>query len=578
MTSLNRVQSNMAEAPFPLLELPTEIVLKICEVLLPKAIKPYKTFREHKEAQEHFSDMANLARSCKGLRNAATELLRKHRMHNPMEEGILGYAHRIIQNWHLARRETIFKMSPFDNTGSLDEDDLLTLDEIADDLEFEVKPSDYKDDLVQEGRPEMGTPLFHHARARIAYLIVSRLPNLTSLTLYSTAAHRFDVEENFVSRISLPALKHAKFVGFRSRHFWDWNEVQFNHTHEDFELSPTVDCFSFVEYIRAAPNLEELEFEHMDTCTRYLCLTGVRSLRFNNCRFRTRHLFRSLGQVPELKSFTYRTGFYNNYLQQDDYDDYYEPEHTVTPSDVWQTLKLCDGVACRLHTLEIDIRETGPMSRRDSTYVRHREQVFLKDLSRFYRLRTLSLTQQTLWEKWFDRSHNRKKIQTVRGKSRLIETLPRGIKSFSLSDITIEFFPCLLCFAAYLRSRKRSFRRLKEVHLRPSPDLVRQLKHAKAHQDGEFPDYFDASCGEVEHILDKRAKILEDFKEAGVKADFPFDSYPLFTDNKEDLQRQQDMQHWCHRCHTNDMGCLERKKNELSGESGLGWDSDGSPS
>ncbi|KAI0835095.1 hypothetical protein F5Y06DRAFT_300035 [Hypoxylon sp. FL0890] len=107
-------------------------------------------------------------------------------------------------------------MSPFDDNGSFDQGDFQTLGAIADSLGLE-KPSNYKDDLIQRRSAATEEPLFHHRRAQLAYLILSELPSLKSMTIYSTDNGRYIKRRNTRKKLSLPALKHAKFVGFSSR-------------------------------------------------------------------------------------------------------------------------------------------------------------------------------------------------------------------------------------------------------------------------------------------------------------------------------------------------------------------------
>ncbi|KAI1141239.1 hypothetical protein F5Y05DRAFT_423135 [Hypoxylon sp. FL0543] len=575
MTTLTCAHDEVVKTPFQLLSLPNEIVLDICELLLPRAVKRYKTFRAYKEAEEFISDLASLACSCKKLNSIATELREKHRKHHPMGEGIFGYARAITQNRELAESETIFKLSPLDSNGSLEQGDLQTLDAIAKPLGL-VRPSTHRmDGLIQGRNAALEEALSHHKRAQLAYLTVSKLPNLTSMTLYATDTRMFVNRVNPQTVLSLPALKHAKFIGLSSKSLLAWGQMGYFDVYAAIAATrPLRNIASFSTYLNAAPNLEKLEFAHMEACTYAVNICTVRFLRLSSCRLPHSHML-GLGLdrfTPE--SFVYRTASYHNYLRQNDTEHSW-PE--ITPGQIVDTLMASKSAFDRLETLEIDIRERGQRSRRNypvtddeqpKARARHGDQSvegFIRSLRPFVALQTLSLTQQTLWEPWCV-PPSREDDDWLRDEMRLVKLLPPRIVSFSLSDINMGFLTPILALAKNVHSEDSdySFPQLRRVNLRPSPDFIRQFKHARAHQENPLLDQCKGLCGVNEQILGQRETILRLFEEAGVEADFPFESYPLSTDNEEDLQRQRDLEHWCELCHSDEMGCLEKNRDCLA--------------
>ncbi|OTA94171.1 hypothetical protein M434DRAFT_30183 [Hypoxylon sp. CO27-5] len=557
MTLPNAIDDTMVVAPCRLLGLVDEMILNIFGFLLPNATEPYKTFGEYEIGKEFLPDLASLAHTCKKLNGLATEWLIKYRMHNPMEKGIFSYMRPLMENTDLASRETIFKMYPFDESGSLEEGDLERFDRIADRLGL-VRPSTYPDGFIGQRKAAMEEPLFHHRRAQLAFLFVSQLPNLTSMTLYATATSGLFISSTALNRLSLPALRHAKFVGFCSRNLWNWDDTSLDFPIYIRDTLPSVNIHSFEEYFHAAPNLRVLELENMEGCTQPISPRQILSLHLNGCRLASHHMRNVLWESSKhLQSFAYRTSSYNNYLQREDVHHHWREVCPQRILDFIKYLKWEELV--KLQTLEIDIRERGSISRRENTdSASMGATVFIKELRKLRYLRTLRLTQQTLWEPWFSMSpRTAEEIEAVRGVRRLTDLIPYRLQTFSLWDITIEFLPCILHLAEATRSHDETLW-LKRIHLRPSPDFARQLKHAKAHLDDPILEKHHESCYAAERALNEIQRILWVFKQSSVEADFPFESHPLHTDNEADLRRQRDLEHWCLKCHFEKVGCLEK--------------------
>ncbi|KAI0120836.1 hypothetical protein F4776DRAFT_672613 [Hypoxylon sp. NC0597] len=558
MASPSLIDNKTAAAPCRLLRLSDELILMVFSFLLPNATKTCRTFRQYEHGKEFLPDLANLAHTCKKLNGIATEYLAKYRKHNPMEEGVFSYMRHLMENDNLARRETIFKLYPSDQNGSLVHGDFERFDKIANELRC-MPPSTYPDNFIHAAMDET---LFHRRRAALAFLFISQLSNLTSITLHTPATYmlfRGYGRYGRPKRFQLPALNHAKFIGFCSSSCWNWDDVHLDRPFRRRNILPSADIYSFEEYFKAAPNLRRLEFENVEGCNQPVSASRLHSLDLNACRLSNYHMDRFLDfqqATQSLQSFAYRTKSYNNYLQREDVEYWWAELSGHKIVDFIQ--KNSFGQGQELQTLEIDIRERGCTSRRGNSKRAYAPSPpFLTNLCQFNRLHTVRLTQQTLWEQWFDVFRARPEIEQVRGALRLVHLLPLPLETFSLWDITVEFLPCILSLAEASGSRNR-FRHLKSVHLRPSPDFARQLKHAKAHRDDPLLEKRDGCCDVDERALDEVRRILCVFEQESIEADFPFETHPLYTSNKEDLRRQRDLEHWCLECHVEKMGCLEK--------------------
>ncbi|KAF3068294.1 hypothetical protein GL218_08327 [Daldinia childiae] len=186
---------------------------------------------------------------------------------------------------------------------------------------------------------------------------------------------------------------------------------------------------------------------------------------------------------------------------------------------------------------------------------------FVNDLKGFPNLRNVTLTQQTLWEPWFNACPGFENERSFCDEMRLINMLPPSIESFALYDVTPDFLPCLFELALHVASGL-GFQNLKEVTLRPSPNFIRQLKHARCHQDDphlQFFDEHDRSCRLDQTLLPRWGAIGMMFKSSGVRVDAALEVHPLDTEDPEPLQRQRELQHWCDKCHFDSSVCVHRE-------------------
>ncbi|KAI2463550.1 hypothetical protein F4781DRAFT_437313 [Annulohypoxylon bovei var. microspora] len=388
-------------------------------------------------------------------------------------------------------------------------------------------------DFIQSRPPTQEGYKFHERRSHLAYLLLNNPPNVTSISLYSNS-FRF-IQKLQRARpwpLRLRSLKQARFIGF-----------------------PVNDLAFFERYINAAPNLEVLELKDMERCGRPLPLPNVRSVSLIGGPMEVKGMDNLLDSLQmQLESFTYITSLYDVYLGK----KFITRGTEMLPNDLVKSLE-SSNVSTDLQTLKLDLRERGDFSRKVtlSNFDRYRFQRqnplsdFIETLKCFPSLRHITLTQQCLWEPYYNWCSGFKKDTTLIRPSRLVSLLPDSVESFTLVDVTVELFPAIIGLAEAVHTKKL-FPDLKQVLLHPHPDLIRQHAHAKAHADDpNLPDRTseDTCCVVDSHIEPQREMILRLLKEAEVDAGFPLQVYPIHTESKEDLERQRRLGHWCQECH-----------------------------
>ncbi|KAI1452072.1 hypothetical protein F4805DRAFT_463139 [Annulohypoxylon moriforme] len=547
---VDRLHSGTSGGTFRLLDLPAEIVLAICNVSIP-GNGPFITFTDHEELVRGFGDLARLARTCKALAQIV-RLFFRDRKGQEKFIGIFPYARNILQNPELARRETTLRAVSSNMYGLIGEGDL-EIFAAASRAQGTSSTSinHHLRNYVRDGDFQKFSPWnLYVVRSRVTHILLANLPNLTSITVDCGIWFREQqqtlrpMSRPVLRSLDLPFVKRARFIGlrFQDRYYYITNS----------NLSA-----SFHEYIDAAPNLEVLELEGMKTCSNGLNLPNVRSISItNSCMKATcmEALLNSHGLC--LENFTYITGLYDNYVRK----QVVKRGEEIFPGDLIKSL-MNSTARTHLKTLKLDFRERGDYSKRftsiknlDWWYQFHDHNAtthFITTLSDFWSLRHVTLTQQCLWEWYYNWATGFKADMTPRSPSRLIDLLPESIETFTLVDTTLEFFPAIITLAAVVNSKQR-FPNLKRVHLRPHPDLIRQHAHAKAHADDpSLPMGIsdDMQCIINSQIEPQRALMVRLFQYVGVEVDFPMEVYPISTDDRKDLERQRHLGHWCRKCH-----------------------------
>ncbi|KAI0887783.1 uncharacterized protein GGS22DRAFT_185162 [Annulohypoxylon maeteangense] len=523
---------------FPLLNLPPEILLELCHALVPCG--PYLTFSVYEKASQGFVDLCQLARTCKTLSRIVRTFFRNplYRESRPFI-GILPYALNILRDPELAHYETTLRMVSSNTDGSIGQGDVETFKQASRDLLGSPFCRATLSYLQGDKSRHYSKFDIYRARSDLTYILLVKLPNLTSITLdYALWTRRTTPKP-----LNLPFLKQARFIGTNLR------------TPENHLVA--TDLFFFRLHTNAAPNLEILEVERMHKCTGPLVLQNVRTLRIINSYMGVEDLDRLLGSRELcLESFTYKTGLYENYIR---IRGAIRAEE-LFPNEIVKSLENSPS-RTRLHTLKLDLRERGDFSNKPSDmkslphwydFNRHNAvSHFISTLDCFPSLRDITLTQQCLWEPYYNWATGFKKDKTPRAPSRLISLLSKSVETFTLVDITLEFFPAIISLAEVVNS-KQQFSHLKRVRLHPHPNLIKRYTHAKAHADDpSLPkgNSRDIDCTADSQIQPQMEMIIRLFQQVGVDARFPLRVYPIPTDNQVHLERQRELGHWCRKCH-----------------------------
>ncbi|KAI1211212.1 uncharacterized protein F4807DRAFT_458784 [Annulohypoxylon truncatum] len=536
---LNYVRPNPPNEVFRLLDLPTEVVLELCDTFLP-GNGPYLTFKDHEEAVEGFSDLARLACTCKALSRIVRSFFHNRREHRQFI-GIIPYTRNILQSPELALRETTFRMVPSQTIGSLEVDDIELFEIVSRALEGHSLGISFLSLMLNRNIENLNLPIFYGKRGDLACLLLLNLPNLTSMSIDCFPEYPFSLLQH--NPLKLHSLKRARFIGVRIR---------------PGEYSNGVNIHDLRDYYDAAPNLEVLEFERMEACRLETRLRHVHSLSLIDCYLGVDDVDRLLGNrdgMP-IERFTYITGLHGNYLRKKAAAQGQE----MLPNNLVKSLKHSNS-RNRLETLKVDLRERGDFSTSleavktlDWWYHFHEHDAvshFMTTLKFFPSLRHVTLTQQCLWEPYYNWADGFEKDTSLRNPTRLIHLLPETIESFTLVDVTVEFIPAIISLAAVVNSKLR-FPNLNRVGLRPHPDLIRQHSHAKAHADDpSLPRGIsnDMRCIVDSYLEPYRAMIIRLFQYAGVEVEFPLEVYPIHTRDEKDLERQRRLGHWCRECH-----------------------------
>ncbi|KAI1088121.1 hypothetical protein F5B19DRAFT_499355 [Rostrohypoxylon terebratum] len=526
-----------------LLDLPTDVVLELCRSFLP-VNGPFLTMKDHEDATDGFEALARLARTCKALSYIVIPFLARKRGLKQPFMGVVPYSIKVLRDPEFAHSEGRFTMIPSQTIGRLEAGDVDFMSRCFRNLNpnrttFGIDVARY----IQFHRYQRPTLIAsYRTRCEITLLLLSNLPNITSATI-DCLIDRQPLQVR--ASLRLEYLKCVKFIGVKTT-------IGSLGQHMD-----GVNLANYDPYFHAARNLKTLEVENMESCSsRLFSLVRLRSISFVNCRMGTADMTRILSSPRlRLRNFVYLTSLYDHYLRK------LIPTRgqEMYPNDIIKSLK--DGDARdHLSTLVVDLRERGDLSTarqpedlwylaQDHNAVFH----FMASLKGFPSLRQVNITQQCLWEPYYHLVTGFKKDITPKRPERLIDLLPEAISFFTLSDITMDFFPAIIGLASVVNSKKR-FTHLKQVHLYPHPNLIRQITHTKAHLDDftlhtsnlKNPRIY---CTIHPELPAQRDTILELFRNAGVEAEFPLEAYPLSTKDENDLRRQRYLGHWCRNCH-----------------------------
>ncbi|KAI0851154.1 hypothetical protein F5Y00DRAFT_267849 [Daldinia vernicosa] len=478
------------------------------------------TFRDYDAARRSAKDLINLSQVCKSLNLIVARLLAKYKVH-PLEAGLIPYIYTILQNPDLASCETTFRLRLSDYNGLLETHHLHAFDARALSLRI-LPPSSYRTDLVpRQGNNVMVNARMHDGRTHLMYLLLASLPNLESFSIYNTCDTHFPLNARF------PTVKHIRVVGYS-------------------DVFSSLDICHFRRHLVCLSNLEVFEAVNMVMCRGYIRLDRVHTIRLLSCRISTNGLDTAVKFCsPNLKTFVYRSGYHNLYLQRNvqSEENNGSRKWDASPWDIVATL-VSSRARGSLETLEIDIREHfchrtwgihthSPLANLDMLYN------FINQLKCFPALRSIILTQQTLWEPWIDEIAGYNGQGSLCGEMRLIDVLPPSLESFALYDVTAKFLPCIVSFAQFV-SRGMGFHNLKEFTLRPSPNFIRHLIHARSHQDNPELRFFDEHgtfCRVNPELLSCWGWIIVVLKDRGVRVDCVPEVHPLDTEDQEVLRR-----------------------------------------
>ncbi|KAI1440470.1 hypothetical protein F5Y02DRAFT_432158 [Annulohypoxylon stygium] len=531
----------MQIAKFPLLQLSPCLVRQLCEAFLPVE-GPFLTIRDHEDAEDGFEALACLARTCKALHCLVTPFLNEKRPFKQPFMGIIPYARTILLDEQIAQRERQFTMTPSQTFGTLEPGDAgllfsrwqslnLTRPNFVNDIQYYV---------FHRGFKKSTRPRFYRIRCDITLLLLSNIPNITSATI--DCVHP-PLPAQVTTSLVLNSLKGLTLISVK------------NHFGTTTQHMNGLDLANYDPYFHAASNLETLEIRDMESCSHTLSnLLRLSSIIFVNCTMGTAAMAGVLGSPGlRLRYFVYLTGYYDHYLQK------MLPARgqEMYPNDLVNPLK-GGNTRDRLTTFVVDLRERGDLSKiKRSGHLWYQAMDhnagshFITSLKDFSVLRQVVITQQCLWEPYYNLVTGFKKDMTPRRPERLIDLLPESVELFTLGDVTLEFMSAILSLASVVNSKER-FTHLKQVNLYPHPNFIRQIIHAKAHvDDPDLPtsNSRNAKCIIHSELSAQRETILELFRLAGVEAKFPMEVYPLPTDDEGDLERQRHFGHWCHKCH-----------------------------
>ncbi|KAI2618559.1 hypothetical protein GGS26DRAFT_602707 [Hypomontagnella submonticulosa] len=496
-----------------------------------------------------------MAKSCRALHTIASGLLQQYKNSHPFHAGAVPYLRAIDRNPELGRREPNFTMSAAFQTGKLEEGDLALLETIP--------------EVLNPPPPRSRSGAFEdfilgQRWAIVAKTIISRLPCISSITLCTPkTTGRF----NFHSfSFSIDTLRHVKLVGFVDRSTFPVVDVS---------LDPRTTLFDIVSRSR---NVDAVEVEYMrglEDPGHIILLSRIRSLCLRGCYLDPRNLSHiTSGCSDRLEEFIFHAPFYEAYLGLKCRWWYQAEKDFKGEAMAWHIVDIMSQGQKRtsLKTLEICTRELrqgechGVLQRAVLRLIpTNSYSAFCTKMKSFTSLRTLRISQHAIWEDWQNQTHawgpedkmslmSKEAPEPTTSTTRLVSLLPHSVESFSLYDVTAEFFPNLITLGHNIKTHK-DLPNLKEVYLYPKPDLCRRLIHARAHQaDKELADHdcYSRSCKVDNNLLAMQTKMMQALEDAGLKANFSSEAYPVFTDKKEDLQRQRDLQHWCRRCHYDD--------------------------
>ncbi|KAI1798794.1 hypothetical protein F4811DRAFT_569230 [Daldinia bambusicola] len=535
----------MAQTPPPLLDLPADVFHdNIIGIFRPVAVPPYRTFRDYLEASESVRDLINFGLTCKALYGLVAPLIARSKGH-PYDNGFLSYAYNIINSPAVAARETIFRLRLSDNNGQVQDNYIETFENRALDLGIRLPPW-FRVEFEWTEDPISQYPSVQHtSRGHLAFILLMTMPNLTSFTSYAVCA---PVLPRFRPLPLFPSIRHFKLLGY-----------------DNFVIS--TDIANFKYHIRSARNLSVLETVNMRYCSVPIYLPKVDTIRMLSCGFMGRAIHNLLKNCSRhLRTVIYRSGHYDIYLQRakPHENDEIRRYGDISPQNIIDAL-VKSRMSAYVETLEIDMREWF-VNDPDAEYVRnmhaHRSYKFIGYMSYFTSLRNLTLTQQTVWENWYDNYPALKRCKCFNDPARLVELLPSSLETFALYDVTASFLHCIVELAENAGPRG-NFPCLEKVVLRPSPGLARQFVHARWHQDDAGRPRVNGDlelCDLDRSLLSRRGQLCEAFKSRGVDVDFEPEAHPLDTEDKDALRRQQELQHWCEECHHDFSVCVKRTK------------------
>ncbi|OTB09323.1 hypothetical protein M426DRAFT_315891 [Hypoxylon sp. CI-4A] len=519
----------MSGTPFRLLDLPVEVVNEFCRSLTPATRPPYLIFKDYDDARETIKDLVNLSRTCKVLYFLSSIHLRNYQGQHPFHDGMLPYAHGIIRNAELAARETSFRFLPTNIIGPVQEGDAEILDATASQLGL-LPPSRHLQVYNNHASA-------HWARPDFAYILMDKLPNLASVTMYSYDGATTRMPTSRERHLSLPNLKHARLIGFDPMASGIIRHGIYSH---NLQL--------FSKLFSAASNIETIELERLivglDTLNEME--PRLRSISITASTIACRNKQPDIG--PHVETFIYKDGSYDQNVKY----------QGLSSCKMWAH-GIVEAVRKRFHslkTLEIDV--PTPLARDVKDSRRNLTMRFIDTLRVLPRLKNITLSQPALWDQFARRP------ERYCFKERLVALLPDAAESFTLYDVSSQSLPCILHLASYVKD-DMGLPNLKTVRFRPAPSLARELRHATGHEgdrDLPFHDETHRPCLLHASFLSQHRMIVRFFARAGVDVQFPLEILPLRTDCPELLERHDGKQHWCADCHFDTLGCLERPRYE----------------
>lgn len=277
-------------APFDVL--PTELINRILDngLVGPRPKEGFRTYRDASDMREGLAGVASFARTCKRHGEISKPILaalrgRGYTRKFDVTENPAAYAQLILGNPNIAEREIFFSIDDPIYVG-----DLYNFhDMLAGSTQGSVvTQEDEGTDDEEEDREEK----LLYRRSCWLSVILTQLPNLTTLILHADFAFDYD---GFDDYLSLPSLERVVL----------WPTCG-NADQDDCLTIHSFDLGDFQALFDAAPKIKSIHADSCWRCSVDLQLGNLKELHFTQSFLNVEDLENILWGRPQLRTFTYR--------------------------------------------------------------------------------------------------------------------------------------------------------------------------------------------------------------------------------------------------------------------------------